>query len=997
MLLSIALTVLASSVDASAFQQGPPPKKYEVEVDETFSIPRTRVVHGDGELVLPRTRGVPQRAGSTAPQDPDARTAQNFAHGVSQLRRSLHLGQSRESATLDALAHEFDQLPERSLAMLRAADADIAYGALRVLARHGGAEHVRELEYLLLTRSFGSSTDAALETLALLAQEAANDRLFACLVSSRAPVRFHAERLLATRLRPEDLDRVLDLSRGSQGDVRIKSVRLLGAFPGEAKARERLVIALGEDSLVADAAVEALIAHGPDHVDDLRSILAQPANGRAFGYAAVVLAALADADPARMPWTEAMREPLLAEIDMPDPFQRCAVAMGLCDLAMASDDLGGDRYRDQAVLAALVDVAAPSVFIPHLSRLKGLALPRLVRFAGRDLGVSPLAWRQWFGEIATASASTTPFVGTRRAATIDATNASLVALHWRGSEVPLVLRGVDAPAQAPEQGFEFLLTDGDVTELVDALKTAGFMRPSQSTGERDPRSLELRIGAARVVTDPATPSVVLDRLAARLMTSARAQYWQLWRDPVAEPDEEAWWRAELRWRDANPDPAVRAARSRSRLIAALGREKGIRRRIAFDELVLLPKLRETLTVADGKALLAAVAADRSWDETSFRLVELAMVAPDESTWREAVEAARAADEQGLAKEPVLPRVFALLGPERLLECLEAASPAVRRVAMIEVGRLRDLRAAPILERIASADAETLELRMLAVRSLGALRAPQSRDVLIQALTRDGLDAGLRRTIWVALGQIGGPGVFDVLRRAMATPDESDRIALVRALGALRDPEAAYALAEVVVLRGDDALGSIALEMLRQQGDKLAAPAMRPHLKDADPTARRLFALALGEFQDPAALPEQFALLEDERSRLRAVSAIAATTGRDVFAENDRAAVLRAWWESQRGRTQGEWFLEALASAEVSTSLTAADLAPGMGALAVPELTRLAMELDPPHLRALAGRLLRVTTGEDFGVISPATPQTQRLAICDRYRLHVEAARAAAGK
>ena len=114
-------------------------------------------------------------------------------------------------------------------------------------------------------------------------------------------------------------------------------------------------------------------------------------------------------------------------------------------------------------------------------------------------------------------------------------------------------------------------------------------------------------------------------------------------------------------------------------------------------------------------------------------------------------------------------------------------------------------------------------------------------------------------------------------------------------------------------------------------------------------------------------------------------------------ENARAESLRAWLTQNRTLTQGDWFLQALAVANVQHTLLARDLVPDSGPGAIPELTRLVMDLEQPHLRALAGRMLRVTTGQDHGTVFPLMPEAQRVAICERYRLIFESARAAAGR
>src|SRR5690606_27467451 len=113
--------------------------------------------------------------------------------------------------------------------------------------------------------------------------------------------------------------------------------------------------------------------------------------------------------------------------------------------------------------------------------------------------------------------------------------------------------------------------------------------------------------------------------------------------------------------------------------------------------------------------------------------------------------------------------------------------------------------------------------------------------------------------------------------------------------------------------------------------------------------------------------------------------------------NDRADRMRTWFASNRLESQGAWLLSALEQQRIPHTLRLEDLAPGAGTLAVPELCLLVVELEQPHLRALAGRMLRVSTGEDYGLVTPLMPEAQRIAICDRYRFLHDQVRAADGR
>jgi HEAT repeat protein len=319
--------------------------------------------------------------------------------------------------------------------------------------------------------------------------------------------------------------------------------------------------------------------------------------------------------------------------------------------------------------------------------------------------------------------------------------------------------------------------------------------------------------------------------------------------------------------------------------------------------------------------------------------------------------------------------------------------------MDEVARLQDLRATAPLLKAALDPEEDLEMRRTAIFALGRLGSADARRPLMQMLDdpEREVEPVIRRTTWIALARIGGEEAFAVLQKAFPSPDDADRRAVVQALGAMRHPLAARELANIYVLRGDDSLGLLAYEYLRQQGDLLASPALEPHLSNRNAKIRRQVAFLLGEFQNPTALPELMSMLADDRGRLRVIAMIAGITGLDVTASNDRVAEIRGWYARNANRSQSEWFLQALAGLAVRHSLKPDQFGPDVGTAAVPELTRLVLEAEQPYVRSLAARMLRVNTGEDYGAVGPLTTEAQRVAICERYRFLFDADKAASGR
>lgn len=959
-------------------------------------------VHGRGDrLVIPDRVAEPQRPANQDPRGPVAAPGsdEQLHKDLFDVRRSLHLPDSKELALLQKLGQDYDRLPSRLVRVLRSADADLAYGVARALEIYGGVEESREIEFLLLTRRYGSATPELVRAMARTGREDAVERLFSTLTSSNAAVRRHSAEELASRLRPEHTERLITLSRQGRDDVQLKALRLLGSVPPAPEVRARLVQALGQAPTLAESAVAALAQHGPAPAADLQEILRRPALSREFGYAALALVQIEDANPGVEMFTPDMRESLLGELEMPDLFQRSATALGLAGLAWRSDSSDLGVWQDRKIVAALIDVVSPTTFIDHLATLERPAQRRLSMLTGQAFGSSQRLWRDWW-----AQAAETDFVAVRREVGVDERTARTALLAWRGRDFEVTFRGPDAPEfPDSEDRLRFVLSPEDFVALVGDLQRLGFMQSGRlADGEPDGRWLSMNVAGSLARTEPLLLPAMLDRLGTRITRAAEPQLWQLYRDPEREPDATAFWRAEQRWLADHADPGEREDRLKSRICVRLANLQGRRRALAVQHLLGIENLPERITEADGLALVDAAARTREWDEATLRLLELALLSPGDEVWKRTLAVATARQTEQ-PESAALPRVFALAGADRVLESIGSGVHMVRRVAIEEAARLEDLRAVPPLIAVATDPGETPALRQSAVFALGRMRAVDAREPLIAMLEQPDTDAAdpvlgddLRRTAWVALGRIGGETVLQVLQKAFPSPDEDDRRAVVQALGQMKYPAAAEALAGIVVLRGDDSLGQQAQDYLRQMGELLAGPALRPQLSHPSPQVRRRVALLLAEFQDPTALPELIDAFSEDSQRLRVASLLSAITGLDLIGAEDRMATLRNWYTRSRELPQYRWFLDGLERNDVQTTLTAEMLRPESGVAAVPELTRLLVDCERPHLRALAGRMLRLTTGEDYGTVSSASTDAQRAAIAERYRFLYESGQAASG-
>ena len=128
-----------------------------------------------------------------------------------------------------------------------------------------------------------------------------------------------------------------------------------------------------------------------------------------------------------------------------------------------------------------------------------------------------------------------------------------------------------------------------------------------------------------------------------------------------------------------------------------------------------------------RCAVRVAAAMPDWNGPTFRLLEIALLAPGEDTWPRILTVAAERDER--TGSGSLLRLFGLAGPDRVLSALESESVAVRLAAIDEVSRLLDLRAAP---------------RLLSLRRQpgpGARRGAQATPVAAAPATLDGADLG----------------------------------------------------------------------------------------------------------------------------------------------------------------------------------------------------------------------------------------------------------------
>lgn len=967
--------ILSASLLLCLFQQEP--------------VPNRPLPTRGGDIQLP-----PPKVGAPSPNDPPPEPEiERFRRDI----QGLHGSTERIEQRLFEIGHAY---PETSLEPLMLQVIRTARGAdlarLMPVCKRFGVQKPRvadELLFQLLSRPLGDATRPAVETLVLLKGEGAKPSLQE-LVRSRLPaVRRPATDALAGMLTADDLPFVMQLSRDGSLDLQLRGVDLLAAL-GSEPAQRRLIELLAKDPALAGVACQALARMGERAAPALVAELNEPPIDRGYAYAAFALAAI-DRSAATPFLPAAAMAPLAARLADPDPLTRALVAVPLADLVYRGVPAPADGPRpslDVAVVDVLLDVVEPRSFVANLDLLRQPVEERLLRLTGRTVGAAaePLAWRDWW------SSQRDAFAAVRARIDLDPASASAVAITLRqeGRQVRLLGDGlVDMP---PVEGaIEVALAGAQMLALAEALAAGGFFAPASMAADRGlPRTRSLQLSSPQgrcLVAMTDQPHPAFDSLVALVLGQVEAELWQLYRVPDNEPDRGAYWRAERRWLEANPDPLARGRRFAQRVVQHWALWSPPHRARALAHLAAHPQRAELLTAADAELAITVLGKQPTLGDLDLRLLELAAAVPG-AAWRRAVELAGRHPGGGPA---AVRSVFAVLGPDAVLAALADESAAVRRAGLAELAVVRDQRAAPRLIGLLR-DSDD-EVKRAAIVACGQMQLAQASRPIVDLIAAEDTDPLVRREAMRALGRVGGELAFPVLQRAFTAADRDDKEAALRGLGELRDPRATQMLADLVVIANGQEIGSLARLHLQRHGAELAVPALQQQLERAqDAAIRTELVLLLGSYHTPTVVPDLLDLLRQQKHSAAAAALLSGTTGLDLVSSDERVAVAEAWYRNNKLKPQWQWLLDALAAAKVQHGLQPEQFV-GAGEPPIAELARLLVDVAEPRLWTLCAAVLRSNAGVDHGVVSLNTPLEVREAIAARYRMQVETARAAQGK
>lgn len=929
-----------------------------------------------GQIQLPPP---PAQTGVVAPVQRPLSEVELFRRGLQDLLAAPVVVER----TLQQMAEEFPDVEALIVQRLRPAGPRELLCLMVAAQRFHATPKVRdEIVFQLLARPVGDvATRAMVDTLVALEGASVRQSLQTLIRGRIAGVRRAATDVYTRFATAADLDFALVLADDQKLDLRLSGVDLLAAVPA-VQARQRLCELLAQEPTVAGAACQALIRVGADAVPLLRRILSEPPIDRSYAYAAFALVAgnqAAQLPPESAPGLE-------RALSGADPLARSLAAVALAELCWSGR---AAEARDDAVVDALLDIVVPAAFVPNLDMLRPPAALQLQQLTGRD-GSERVGWREWW------QGARPTFAGMRARLDVDRQNARAAVVTLREPHRVVRLVGEGLADLDPQQGStEYVLDTDAMLRLVEELRQAGFMQPGAvavPAGVAAQRHLQLVIGRGRTqMRAPAAGAPAFDVLAAIVDGAGADQLWQQMRHPVEEPARGAFWRAERDWLARNEDPLERGRRLVQRATRVWNVVAPAQRDLFLTWLLEQPQRRELIGEADGLAMVELVRGAAEIGERELVLLELATSAPGDSVWLDAVEVATGPGGGRRAVE----RLFAVLGPDRVLRALGDGRPQVRRAALDEVVRLRDARAAPaVLELFGDGDPG---VQRAAVYAAGMLELAAAQQPLLDRIIADDTKPELRRDALVALGRVGGAGAFPVLQRALEAREPEDRDAALRGLGELEDARAAAQLASIFAAAPEGRTRELARHYLQRMGSRLAVPALRSQLETRNAAVRNQLVLLLGGYQDPRAVPDLLELLRMGYEPLITAAMIEGTTGLDTNVPDDLAGLVERWYQEHRNEPQWRWLMAALDKAGVPHAFEAGQFAVGAGLQAVPELARIMVDAEAGRLRVLAAAVLRDVTGEDYGQVLPGTPVDVRQAIAARYRELYENARAARGR
>ncbi len=856
---------------------------------------------------------------------------------------------------------------------------------------------------LLLARlrhaRFGKYTKDIVESVVLLADGRGIQVALEMLGSRHRAVRAAAVKSIRARLSLLALEDLLPLLDSSSKPARTAAVELLAEYLQRypEKDIQPLVDCLGhKDGKVRHEAAKGLMTMMDRAEGPLLAILKTRQDKNEWYLAALIVGIQGLlADKVLLPPSASEAVANLASTATPLKRGVASVLLGI-DLFRKKDGTSVSGMDPAEVVTALIDTIGGKSWYPEYPLVHNASKGVAAILTGKAFGSDSIRWRAWWGQ------QRRRFQPYSSSVSLEADKVLTARLLYKVEGVVdgVVLGPKASDIEGVREHRTTRLTAIGFRRLYEKMLARGFLdmqaRYEARKGYAIDRSLTVESGGLRAFDGfHGKDNPRLQRLSAAFDRVRAMESWQRYLPPELKGvDRESWWTRHAKALDGltGKDRDAYILDLCCQVVDRLSDD------VRGEALVWMRDLvrdhEELFGSSEAEALLALAKKESTPKNQVEVSLEILAMAGDDKIFAETVRIilARADIELSL----VLPRLLGLGDPERLLGLTSHENADVRGVSAREIAKLKYAKAYPALIELLK-DKDTY-VRATAAQSCGLLKLKSSTAAL-EKLTKDPI-AAVQQSSLLALAQIGGQGVYRALALATTSRHKGVRIAAIRGLATLSDPQAPSMLLDIAEAHYPEDLSLYALFGLSRRGGGALRAEIRLRLRRrVSQGLRKEYLYLLGEMQDPDPSVVDFLLAEFKRGRTssRCCRILAGISGRDWCNQTERAAKYAEWFHANRDATQPEWFLTALREQGFKTTLTRGDLVVGKKLAIYEELCRIMTEAAQWQLSALAAHFLRELTGMDYGNVLPDTRQGALDALAERYRAFARGKNAVGGR
>ncbi len=804
-------------------------------------------------------------------------------------------------------------------------------------------------------------------------------RAIALLSHPKRPIRTLAEGRLRDNPSAEYVpDLLRGLQYGRDSDTRMRSARLLVAYPNTEEARTGLRAALRDPSVsVCFQAAESLAG---DASDADRAYVREQINSADEGdeLAYLLFAMLRQQQTSGDLLVDdtlvAKLRPILGSDNI---FLAGVAGAAIAEFVFRTDTETELDALQRSLPLVLVRAVGGVEFYPQYAKFSPVAEQSLRRISGQDFANrNRRAWVEWY----TANRNTFQLVRGRLELTAE--NQHELEVSWfHSGQTARYLTG-DPKAAVSGAGNGRVLGPKAQKQLADALRDTVILDVSVLPGsyglEKDPvtAGIEVSIGGRRkpIRFRGSAAASWLPVLTAQLDRIYQDLHWQL----LAVGDT-----AEAFLTTSVPKWDAASAVERNRLLVEFQNER-------------LGMLSQDALVQWCDYLLATPGVKKHWgEEASYQYLNLIPTLKDQPMLalkvlqvglldRNPAMTASSIDVATRFEEPLrsdlLVTTLRLLGPGAGAVCLKDERLPVRVAA---ARALADGGQDAVPALLTALKSEDVLVVRVALNSLGEIGDAAAMEPVL-ALSSPDTPRDVRKEALLALGAFGGPEVLDALQEAAYSEDFGTRLAAVSALRKVSGEQADQMYLAILPRYLNSTLEASFDQLLRMRGAALARRTYREFLDSNNEGLRRRAAILAGRLGEPAAVPVLMSYLPDTPHDGEVLSALAQSTCADFRATPDPAGVYEVWWRDHGQEDASFWLVDGLKGRGFALEQ---NFIQGSGASLETIVANLleVLETGPEHMRATCAMYLTSLTGLDASHIAPKLPLVQVQAIAKPWK------------